>query len=82
MTEPQIAFNSPTHPHRAHPVACRHLHQPDGKHQCGVFEVPLDYHDPSAGKGQIYYARLPAKEGVRKGTIFIDPGESYTFPCE
>ena len=64
----------PSHWHRAHPVACRPPYRPDSKYQCGVFEVPLDYHDASAGNGQIYYARLPATEGVRKGTIFVDPG--------
>ncbi|KAI1785053.1 hypothetical protein LXA43DRAFT_1100743 [Ganoderma leucocontextum] len=74
LTKSKIAFNAPTESHRVHPVACRHPYEPDSKYQCGVFEVPLNYHNPFAGNGQIYYARLPADEGVRKGTIFVDPG--------
>ena len=42
---------------------------------CGFFDIPLDYHDPSAGTGRIYYARYAASpNAARKGAIFVDPG--------
>ena len=75
----QIPISAPEVTHRTHSVACRPPYEPDSKVQCGVIAVPLDYHNESAGNGQIYYARLPADEGVRKGTIFVDPGMN-TFP--
>ncbi|KAI0767186.1 hypothetical protein C8Q74DRAFT_937733 [Fomes fomentarius] len=57
-----------------HPTACR-FPLLDGDYQCGLLEVPLDYHNHAAGKGRVYYARLPASSEVtRKGTIFINPG--------
>ena len=70
----QIPISAPEVTHRTHPVACRPPYESESNIQCGVIEVPLDYHNESAGNGQIYYARLPADEGVRKGTIFVDPG--------
>ncbi|KAK7690371.1 hypothetical protein QCA50_007028 [Cerrena zonata] len=43
---------------------------------CGHFEVPLDWNDPSAGKGRLavikYHATRPAAE--RKGVLFTHPG--------
>lgn len=42
---------------------------------CGLFQVPLDWHDPAAGTGQIQFYRLPANDpATRKGTIFIHHG--------
>ncbi|KAI0645124.1 hypothetical protein C8Q79DRAFT_969855 [Trametes meyenii] len=63
------------HDSQDHRIDCR---PPlDGsRFECGVFDVPLDWANPSLGSGQIYYTRLPASAGVpRKGTIFVDPGE-------
>ncbi|PIL33664.1 hypothetical protein GSI_04287 [Ganoderma sinense ZZ0214-1] len=71
----QTAFNVPKH--KAQPVSCLQPLEFNDRYQCGLFEVPLDYHNVSAGTGQIYYARLPADEGVRKGTIFVDPGFQF-----
>ncbi|KAM5537981.1 hypothetical protein V8D89_008457 [Ganoderma adspersum] len=75
----QIAFNAPAEILREHPAACRYPFLPDNKYQCGVFDVPLDYHNLSAGNGQVDYVRLPAAaEGVRKGTIFVYPGLPFS----
>ena len=61
--------------HVNHPIACRDPLD-DPKFQCGLLEIPLDYHNLSAGTGRIYYGRLPAlPEVVRKGTLFVDSGE-------
>ncbi|KAI0633179.1 TAP-like protein-domain-containing protein [Trametes polyzona] len=40
---------------------------------CGFFEIPLDYHDPSAGKGKLAVAKINAT-GERRGSIFLNPG--------
>ncbi|KAI0633182.1 TAP-like protein-domain-containing protein [Trametes polyzona] len=40
---------------------------------CGFFEVPLDYHDPSAGKGRLAVAKINAT-GKRLGSLFVNPG--------
>ncbi|KAI0743114.1 hypothetical protein C8Q80DRAFT_1356617 [Daedaleopsis nitida] len=40
---------------------------------CGLFEVPLDYHDPSAGNGRIAVIKANAT-GDRQGTFFFNPG--------
>ncbi|OBZ69708.1 hypothetical protein A0H81_10224 [Grifola frondosa] len=45
----------------------------DVNFQCGYFEIPLDWHDPSAGKGRLAFTKYKAS-GPSKGTIFIDPG--------
>ncbi|KAI0740983.1 hypothetical protein C8Q76DRAFT_853201 [Earliella scabrosa] len=59
--------------HVNHPIACRDPLD-DPKFQCGLLEIPLDYHNLSAGTGRIYYGKLPAFPDVRKGTLFVDPG--------
>ena len=47
--------------------------------ECGLLDVPLDYHDPSAGMGRVHYMRVAADPNVeRKGTIFVDPGTIYS----
>ncbi len=40
---------------------------------CAFFEIPLDYHDLSAGYGRLALAKLSAT-GERRGTAFINPG--------
>ncbi|TBU61574.1 alpha/beta-hydrolase [Dichomitus squalens] len=40
---------------------------------CAYFDVPLDYHNTSAGNGQLLVVKAPAT-GERKGTIFLNPG--------
>ncbi|KAH9935204.1 uncharacterized protein BXZ73DRAFT_100591 [Epithele typhae] len=43
--------------------------------ECGLLGVPLDYHNASAGVGQVRYLRLPASPDVeRKGTILLQSG--------
>ncbi|KAI0820124.1 alpha/beta-hydrolase [Trametes gibbosa] len=37
------------------------------------FEVPLDYHNVSAGRGQLALAKVNAT-GERRGTLFLNPG--------
>ncbi|KAI0369592.1 alpha/beta-hydrolase [Pilatotrama ljubarskyi] len=40
---------------------------------CSFFEIPLDYHVPSAGHGRIVVAKANAT-GERRGTLFFNPG--------
>ena len=40
---------------------------------CGFFEIPLDYHDSSAGKGRLAVIKANAT-GERRGTFFVNPG--------
>ncbi|KAI0369591.1 alpha/beta-hydrolase [Pilatotrama ljubarskyi] len=40
---------------------------------CGSFEIPLDYHDPSAGYGRLAVAKANAT-GERRGSFFFNPG--------
>lgn len=56
-------------------INCRGpLHESQG-YQCGVLYVPLDWQNPTLGRGRVYYAKYPASPGVvRKGTIFVDTG--------
>ena len=42
---------------------------------CAYFDIPLDYHNASAGNGQLLVVKANAT-GERKGTIFLNPGES------
>ena len=42
---------------------------------CGYFEVPLDWNDPSAGKGRLAVMKIPAtRPAERKGVLFTQPG--------
>ncbi|KAI0715923.1 hypothetical protein C8T65DRAFT_642909 [Cerioporus squamosus] len=51
--------------------------------ECGIFTVPLDWHDPSAGNGSIVFARYPAaSQGTRKGTVFLHTGVSSWFSSD
>ena len=45
-----------------------------GSLSCAYLDVPLDYHDTSAGHGQLLVVKANAT-GERKGTIFLNPGE-------
>ncbi|KAI1785748.1 alpha/beta-hydrolase [Ganoderma leucocontextum] len=40
---------------------------------CAYFDIPLDYHNASAGNGQLLVVKANAT-GERKGTIFLNPG--------
>lgn len=42
--------------------------------QCGRFEVPLDWHNSTAGKGSLAVVRHPAAKQPKLGTIFFNPG--------
>ncbi|OBZ69911.1 hypothetical protein A0H81_10216 [Grifola frondosa] len=44
--------------------------------QCGYFEIPLDWHDPSGGTGRLAFTKYKAS-GPSKGTIFVDPGMNF-----
>ena len=46
---------------------------------CGFFEVPLDYHDASVGKGRLAVIKANAT-GERRGTFFVNPGWSRVAP--
>lgn len=46
---------------------------PDPSLSCGFFEIPLDYHDLSAGKGRLAVIKANAT-GERRGTVFMNPG--------
>ncbi len=41
---------------------------------CAYFDIPLDYHNASAGNGQLLVVKANAT-AERKGTIFLNPGE-------
>ncbi|OBZ74761.1 hypothetical protein A0H81_05698 [Grifola frondosa] len=40
---------------------------------CGFFEIPLDYHNSSAGNGRIFVVKMNATL-ERRGTLFTNPG--------
>lgn len=40
---------------------------------CGFMDVPLDYHDPSAGYGHLAVIKANAT-GERRGTVLLNPG--------
>lgn len=44
--------------------------------QCGYVEVPMDYHDSSAGSAHIAVIKLPAT-AEKLGTIFFNPGNEF-----
>ena len=41
---------------------------------CGYLDVPLDYHNASAGNGRIVLAKSLATAEPRLGTVFFNPG--------
>lgn len=42
---------------------------------CGYHEVPMDYHDSSAGKARLAVAKYVATTPQKVGTLFVNPGE-------
>ncbi|KAI0743118.1 TAP-like protein-domain-containing protein [Daedaleopsis nitida] len=53
--------------------SCEPFGYPNTTLSCGLFAVPLDYHDPSAGNGRIAVIKANAT-GERQGTFFFNPG--------
>jgi hypothetical protein len=47
---------------------------PSPPRECGRFEVPLDYHNVSAGNAQLAVIRFNATKTTRLGTLFVNPG--------
>jgi len=43
--------------------------------ECAHFEVPMDYHDSSAGNASLALIKLAAT-GKKQGTLFFNPGSS------
>lgn len=43
--------------------------------ECAYFEVPMDYHDSSAGNARLAVIKLAAT-GNKLGTVFFNPGSS------
>ncbi|RDX41793.1 alpha/beta-hydrolase [Lentinus brumalis] len=41
---------------------------------CAYFHIPLDYHNASAGNGQLLVVKANATSSEKKGTIFLNPG--------
>ncbi len=47
----------------------------EAAYQCGTVDVPLDYHDPTAGTLAVSVSRSPATSGTATdGTLLINPG--------
>lgn len=72
-----------TGPHLGGPVSWQPSCEPfvtdydDNSHpaaECGLYVVPRDYHDPSAGTFTLAVARRNATVQPRLGTIFVNPG--------
>ena len=45
---------------------------------CGFFEVPLDYNDTSVGTAKLALAKVNATLEPRMGTVFFNPGASFS----
>ena len=50
------------------------MNSTDPSLQCGYLEVPMDYHDNSAGNARLAVIKLPAA-ATKLGTIFFNPGK-------
>ena len=48
----------------------------DSNFQCGFLEVPMDYHDSSAGTARLAVMKYAATAPEKKGTIFFNPGDA------
>ena len=46
---------------------------------CTYLSIPLNYHDASAGNGQLLVVKANATAYERKGTIFLNPGASQRY---
>ena len=55
------------------------LNSTDPNLQCGYLEVPMDYHDSSAGNARLAVAKYAATASKKLGSIFFNPG-SQTHP--
>ena len=52
----------------------------DSNLQCGFLEVPMDYHNSSAGTARLAVIKYAATVPEKKGTVFFNPGdELYLF---
>ena len=49
----------------------------DSNLQCGFLEVPMDYHDSSAGTARLAAIKYTATVPEKKGTIFFNPGDAF-----
>lgn len=47
----------------------------DSNLQCGFLEVPMDYHDSSAGTARLAVIKYAATVPEKNGTIFFNPGD-------
>lgn len=47
----------------------------DPNFACGYHEVPMDYHDESAGTARLAVAKYVATAPQKLGTLFVNPGE-------
>ena len=47
----------------------------DSNLQCGYLEVPMDYHDSSAGNARLAVAKYAGTASQKLGTIFFNPGK-------
>ena len=41
---------------------------------CGYHEVPMDYHDPDAGRARLAVAKYAATAPQKIGALFMNPG--------
>ena len=48
----------------------------DSNLQCGFLEVPMDYHDSSAGTARLAVIKYAATASEKKGTVFFNPGDA------
>ena len=48
----------------------------DSNFQCGFLEVPMDYHDSSAGTAHLAVVKYAATASEKKGTVFFNPGDA------
>ena len=48
----------------------------DSNFRCGFLEVPMDYHDSSAGAASLAVIKYAATVPEKKGTVFFNPGDA------
>ena len=48
--------------------------------QCGTLEVPMDYHDSSAGKARLAVIKYASTVPKKQGTVFFNPGDPIRHP--
>lgn len=52
------------------------INSTDQNLECGFLEVPMDYHDDSAGSARLAVIKYSAAAQEKLGTIFFNPGHS------